>query len=75
MKVHAFGCFVLAYLVRSIAGLIPAISAYYALGGETGEQAAGAAWLIVAVVSGVATFRRLRRGAAGAPPTDQKAMP
>ena len=64
---HAFGCFVLAYLVGSIVGSIPAMGVYYALGGEPGEQAAAATWLIVAIVSGVATFRRLRRSAADGP--------
>ena len=75
MRIHAFGCFVLAYLVGTTAGVLPAIGAYYALGGETGEQAAAAVWLVVAVVSGVATFRKLRGSAAGAPPTERKAMP
>ena len=57
---HNLGCLVAAFVVGSTAGVIPAVGVNVALG-TTSSQAAAATWLLVAIVAGVATFRRLRK--------------
>ena len=55
---NALGCFVVATFVGGLIGTVPAACVMYAGGGD---QAAGATGFVVFIVSGVATFRWVRR--------------